>query len=73
MTQQGKTLMVLKSAFQHGVINVILDAVLLEWKNKVMELVNNRITTLKVQNNYNHPTDTFSFKTTFLKHSSTCT
>ena len=51
MTQQGKTLMVLKSTFQHGVINVILDAVLLEWKNKVMELVNNRITTLKVQNN----------------------
>lgn len=44
--------MVLKILFQHGVIKMkYCMFLLLEWKNKLTELVNNKITTLKVQNN----------------------
>lgn len=48
---------------KHG----IPDAVLLEWKNKLMELVNNRIAILKVKNTNNYPTGTSSFKYFFKK------
>ena len=47
----------------------IPDAVLLERKNKLMELVNNRNATVKTQNSDNHRTLTSSFKKLLLKNS----
>ena len=47
----------------------IPDDVLLERKNKLMELVNNRNATVKTQNSDNHRTLTSSFKKLLLKNS----
>ena len=44
----------------------------LEWKTKLMELVNNRIAIPKVKNTSNCPTGTSSLKHLFKKRSSTC-
>ena len=41
------------------------DFVLLECKDNFMELVNNRITTLKVESTNNHPTKLLFFKKCF--------
>ena len=42
---------------------------LIRVKTRLMELLNNIISTLKVQNHNNHPTETSSFKTTSFKKS----
>ena len=45
------------------------DAASLKWKNKLIELMDNRIITLKRHNSNNNPTGTSSIKTTFIKNS----
>ena len=50
----------------------VLDAVFLEWKTKLKELVNNRIAIRKVKNTNNHPIGTSSLKHFFKKCSSIC-